>query len=144
MVIAHVSKSLKVAEGNYFRSEKEILAIVYFISKFRYYLVGQHFVISSDNQPLSSMLKCKLANARISRWIMAIQEYDFSIKYCKASENKIADTLSRYPPIIEEQYSSTRNEVQILTIKYALPDELKNRLKCINVEQQRDAKLKIQ
>ena len=73
---------------------------------------------------------------------MAIQEYDFSIKYCKASENKTADTLSRYPPIIEEQYSSTRNEVQILAIKYALPEELKNRLKFINDERQRDAKLK--
>ena len=54
----------------------------------------------------------------------------------------MADTLSRYPPIIEEQYSSTRNEVQILTITYVLPYTLKTRLKNINIEQQRDAKLK--
>ena len=42
---------------------------------------------------------------------------------------------------IRDRYSSTRNEVQILAIQYALPNELKNRLKCINVEQQRDEKL---
>ena len=78
-VIAHSSRSLKGAERNYFTSEKEILAIVYCISKFRYYLVGQHFEILSDNQALSFMLRCKLANARISRWIMAIQEYDLSL-----------------------------------------------------------------
>ena len=105
-VIAHNSRSLKGAERNYFTSEKEILAIVYCISKFRYYLVGQHFEILSDNQALSFMLRCKLANARISRWIMAIQEYDFTIKYCKASENKTADTLSRYPPVMEERHAS--------------------------------------
>ena len=136
------TRSLKGTERNYFMSEKEILVIVYCISKFRYYLVGQHFEILSDNQALSFMLKCKLANACKSRWIMVIQEYDFSIKYCKASENKIADTLSRYPPIIEEQYSSTRNEVQILATKYVLFDALKTRLKNINIEQQRGAKLK--
>ena len=35
-----------------------------------------------------------------SRWIMAMQEYDFNIKYYKASDNKRADTLSRYPPCL--------------------------------------------
>ena len=79
-VIAHVSRSLKGGGRNYFTSEKKILAIVYCLSKFRYYLVGQHFEIMSDNQALSFMLRCKLANA----WIMAIQEYDFTIKYSKA------------------------------------------------------------
>ena len=141
-VIAHISRSLKGAERNYFTSEKEILAIVYCISKFRYYLVGQHFEILSDNQALSFMLRCKLANARISRWIMAIQEYDFTIKYCKASENKTADTLSRYPPVMEERHSSNNNEIQILAVKYKIEDNLKGKLKNIGTEQQRDTKLK--
>ena len=61
----------------------------------------------------------------MSRWIMAIQEYDFSIKYCKASENKMADTVSRYPPVEQENYSATKNEIQISAIKYVLPNNLK-------------------
>lgn len=55
-VTAHVSRSLKGTKRNCFTSEKETLAIVYCISKFRYYLVGQHFEILSDNQVLSFML----------------------------------------------------------------------------------------
>lgn len=42
---------------------------------------------------------------------MATQEYDFTIKYCKLSDNKMADTLSRYPPVEQEHYSCDRNEV---------------------------------
>lgn len=141
-VIAYANRSLKGAEKNYFTSEKEILAIVYCISKWRYYLIGGHFEILSDNQALSFMLKCKLSNARISRWIMAIQEYDFSIRYCKGSENQVADTLSRYPQEIEEKHTASREEIQILAVKYNISANLKDKLRNIGQHQQLDSKLK--
>ena len=37
-----------------------------------------------------------------------------SIKYCKTSDSKMADTVSRYLPVEQEQYSYIINEVQIL------------------------------
>ena len=42
----------------------------------------------------------------MTRWIMTIQEYDFTIRYIKASNNKIADTLSRYAPEFVEEHKS--------------------------------------
>ena len=42
--------------------------------------------------------------------------------YCKTSDNKMADILSRYPPVEQENYSCDKNEVQILAVKYALPN----------------------
>lgn len=94
----------------------------------------------SDNQVLSFLLKCKLSNVRMSRWIKAIQEYDFSIKYCKASENKMADTVSRYPLVEQENYSATKNKIEILASKYVLPDDLKTQLKKISIEQREEKK----
>lgn len=40
-VRAFVNRILKVAERNYFTSEKGILAMVYALNKFRYYLCDQ-------------------------------------------------------------------------------------------------------
>lgn len=115
----------KVLKGTkYFTSKKEILVIVYSVSKFKYHLVGQYFDILSDNQALSFLLKCKMSNKHMSRWIVAIQEYDFSIKYTKARENLIAYTVSHYPPVEQENYSDIKNEIQIFAIKYVLPDNL--------------------
>ena len=38
---------------------------------------------------------------RLSRWALALQEFDFSIEYRSGSENLNADTLSRRPePVI--------------------------------------------
>jgi hypothetical protein len=72
--ISYVNRTLKGAERNYFTSEKEILAVVYALGKFRYYLYGKKFEIHTDNQSLSHMLKCRLGSARMTRWILAIQE----------------------------------------------------------------------
>lgn len=64
-VIAHVGRSVKGAERTYFMSEKEILAIVYCLSKFRSYMTGQHFEILPDSEALLFLLKCKLTNVRM-------------------------------------------------------------------------------
>lgn len=87
------------------------------------------------------MLKCKLSNARISRWIMAIQEYDFTIRYCKSSDNKTADSLSRYLTKVKEKHTASDEEVQILAVKYQMPDTLGDKLRRISELQQRDVKL---
>ena len=50
----------------------------------------------SIHQALSFLLKCKVTNSRLLRWILAIGEYSFTIKYCKGKDNSVADILSRY------------------------------------------------
>lgn len=139
-VIAYVNRTLKGAERNYFTSEKEILAIVYALSKLRYYLCGRKFEIHTDNQALTHLLTCKLTNARMTRWIIAIQEYDFTIKYCKGAENKTADILSRYTPEREVSIDNKHNDnmVRILNLNYKLSDNLKTKLKNISNEQESD------
>lgn len=74
----------------------------------------------------------------MTRWIIAIQEYDFTIKYCKASNNKVADTLSRYAVEHIEEHQRNPEEVKILNIKYQLPINVSDRLNNIVVEQEND------
>ena len=86
-VIAFTSKTFKGAERNYFTTEKELLSIVRCLEKFRMYILGQPLIIITDNKALKFMHKCHLNNSRITRWILAIQEYKFDIIHCKGKDN---------------------------------------------------------
>ena len=96
-VIAFTSKTFKGAERNYYTTEKELLSIVRCLEKFRMYILGQPLTIITDNKALTFMHKCHLNNSRITRWILAVQEYKFDIIHCKGKDNVVADILSRYP-----------------------------------------------
>ena len=141
-VVAYANRTLKGAELHYCTSEKEILAIINALRKFRHYLYGAHFEIHTDNQALSFILKCRLANSRLTRWVLAIQEYSFTIKYCKGSENTTADALSRYPPVErEEVYEAADDELKILDIQYTVAPGVTDMLRNIGREQDNDPRL---
>lgn len=55
--IGFVSTILSVAEKNYAVLQNEALSIVWSISKFSQYLIGQKFKISTDHKPLLSLFK---------------------------------------------------------------------------------------
>jgi hypothetical protein len=97
-VIAYASKILRGAQINYGITEKECLAVVWSVDYFRVYLHGVKFEIVTDHSALKWLLDQKEATGRLGRWILALQEFDFTIKYRKGSEHVNADALSR-PPI---------------------------------------------
>ena len=55
--VAYASRTLSSAENNYSQLEKEGLVIVFGVTKFHIYLYGRQFIIESDNQSLSYLLK---------------------------------------------------------------------------------------
>lgn len=93
--IAYASRTLSEAERKYNTTEKELLAIIYATTQFRPYIYGRKFTLETDHQPLSWLAKLKEPNARLNRWKLRLQEYDYSIKYKKGSTNYVADALSR-------------------------------------------------
>ena len=75
-VIYYSSKTLNDAQRNYTTTEKELLAIVYALDKFRPYLLGSHTVIFTDHAAIRFLLSKKETKQRLIRWILLLQEFD--------------------------------------------------------------------
>ncbi|KAG5886588.1 hypothetical protein JTB14_011300 [Gonioctena quinquepunctata] len=96
-VVAYTCSTFKGSQLTYTTTGKEALAVVHCLRQWRNLILGRDLVILSDHKSLSFLLTCKLRSARLSRWIMFIEEFDFRIEHCKGSENTIDDVLSRFP-----------------------------------------------
>ena len=69
---------------NYTSTEKEFLAVVFALEKFRPYLLGSKTTIFTDHSALRYLMMKKDAKARLIRWILLIQEFDLKIEIRKA------------------------------------------------------------
>nr|GEU98537.1 retrovirus-related Pol polyprotein [Tanacetum cinerariifolium] len=83
------------AETNYTTTKKEMLAVVYAFENFRSYLIMNKSIIYTDHSALKYLFAKKDAKARLLRWILLLQEFDFKVIYTRGAENYAADHLSR-------------------------------------------------
>ena len=93
--IAYYSQGLK--GKNLFLStyEKELLALVLSVKKWRPYLLGKSFVIKTDQQSLKHLLEQRVGTPMQQKWITKLLGYPFVVEYKKGKENLVADALSR-------------------------------------------------
>ena len=94
-VIAYASRALNKAESNYCITEKELLAVRYFIEYFRQYLLGRRFLVRSDHQSLVWLFRLKEPRGKIARWIEILSQYDFAVQYRPGKHQGHCDALSR-------------------------------------------------
>jgi hypothetical protein len=94
-VICYESRKLKEHEKNYATHDLELGAIVHTLRKWRHCLMGKRFELRIDHNSLKYLFDHPTLNARQSRWLEFLCEYDFDIKHIKGKENKVADALSR-------------------------------------------------
>ncbi|KAL0331568.1 UNVERIFIED_CONTAM: Retrovirus-related Pol polyprotein from transposon.6 [Sesamum angustifolium] len=64
-VIYYASKTLDVAQCNYSTTEKELLAIIFALDKFRSYLLGSKIVVFSNHASLKHLLFKKESEPRL-------------------------------------------------------------------------------
>ena len=95
--IVFESRKLKDYERHYSIYDKEMLAILHALTKFRQYLVGGRFKVKTDHNSLKYFLEQKELNERQHKWVSKIQAYDFEIEYVKGKNNVVVDALSRRP-----------------------------------------------
>ena len=100
--VAFASRSLTKAEQNYSHLEKEALALVFGVTRFRNYLLGREFTLVTDHRPLLSLLSetkpvPTVAAARIQRWALTLAAYAYKIRFKPGKDHGNADALSRLP-----------------------------------------------
>nr|GEZ28272.1 DNA-directed DNA polymerase [Tanacetum cinerariifolium] len=107
--IHYASKTMNEAESNYTTTEKEMLAVVYAFEKFRSYLIMNKSIVYTDHSALKYLFAKKDAKARLLRWILLLQEFDFKVVDTKGAKNYAADHLSR----LENSYENVFDPKEI-------------------------------
>jgi len=71
--------------------EKELLAIVHSLKKFRHYITGYQTFVHTDHVAIKYLMNKPYVNAQIIRWFLLLQHFDLTIvdKPCKG--NVVAD-----------------------------------------------------
>ena len=116
-VIAYASRGLSPAEKNYSTYRLEFLALKWAVThKFHDYLYGASFIVYSDNNPLTYVLSSAKLDATGHRWLAALANYNFSVKYKPGVKNVDADILSRLPGVQENGTDEQEKEISIESV----------------------------
>jgi len=93
--VYNASRSLTECEQKYSQTEKEALALVWSCERLHAYVYGIRFDLETDHKPLEVIYgRQSKPCARIERWVLRLQPYDFHVVYIPGKKN-IADPLSR-------------------------------------------------
>ncbi|KAL5777367.1 hypothetical protein ACOSP7_010293 [Xanthoceras sorbifolium] len=93
--VAFYSEALKGTALALSTYDKEMLAIVKAIRKWRPYLLGRPFIVRTDQRSLKYLMEQRITTPTQTRWLPKILGYDYVIQYKKGRENQGADALSR-------------------------------------------------
>ena len=96
---AFFSRMLHKHELNYSVIEKESVASIESIRRWRYLLTFQPFTLCTDQRSLSFMMRenheSKIKNKKIARWRLEMQDLKYKLVYKAGRDNVVADALSR-------------------------------------------------
>ena len=113
--VAFASRGLTKIEKKYSTTEKEALGIIWACEHFHTYLFGCTFRLKTDHRPLLYLYSRKSKpSARIERWVLRLQCYDFTVEHVPGHLN-IADPLSRLSFNPSDSDDATEKCVRFLT-----------------------------
>ena len=82
-------------ELNYTVTKKEFLAIIYSINKFRHYITRYPTFVHTNHSAIRNLMTKLVTNAQVTRWLLLLREFDFTIIDRQGNENVVVDFLSR-------------------------------------------------
>jgi hypothetical protein len=89
--IAFTSAKLSGAQLSWAAIEKEAYAIIWSLNKFRTWIFGAPITLFVDANPLTYLTASAPKSAKLTRWALALQEFDVSFQYRKGREHVVPD-----------------------------------------------------
>jgi len=105
--IAYLSKALGDKHKNMSIYEKEFLALIMAVEKWRHYLQRQEFIVLTDKKSLAYLNEQNLHSEMQRKAMTRLMGLQFKIVYKKGKDNIAADALSRVAHLLAIQSVST-------------------------------------
>ena len=94
--VSFCSRKLTQTERNYSISDRECLAVIFAVQKYRRYLYGAHFELQTDHKALSVPTSPDTTSPRLQRWSLALQQYRYTNTFMNGKDNVFGDFFSRH------------------------------------------------
>ena len=110
--ISFNARRLKPSESQYAPHKGELLALIFAIDTYKFFLTGRKFLVRTDNSALSWLKTQKDPKGILMRWLRILSTYDFEIQHRAGTKHGNADSLSRTS---HAPFLSKREAQEILT-----------------------------
>ena len=124
-MITYGARRLLPREQSYASTKGELLAVIFFLQYYKYYLLHRPFILRTDNRALTWIRSLESPTGMILRWMEILAGFDFTVKHRNGTLHGNAASLSRAPhasfPSPEEEKVLVSDEAAVVTAIQAPP-----------------------
>ncbi len=111
--IAVLAKALAPAQRNYPATKRELLAIVWALTRLREHLYGHRTIIYTDHKALEYLLTQKQANYMVANWSDILLDFNIEIVHRPGISMVLPDALSRLFVQLEGREAQSPDQPQV-------------------------------
>jgi hypothetical protein len=136
--IAYMSKAIGPKAAGMSTYDKEALAIIESLKRWKHYFAGSTLIIRTDQQSLRYIQDQKLTEGIQHKLLVKLLDYDYKVEYKKGRENKAADALSRVDHSIQANAITVVTPAWVTEVQdsYREDDQCKELLAKLSIDPQ--------
>lgn len=100
-VVAFHSAKFSTTQQNYSATERECLAVLMGIEKFRPYIDGVQFTVVTDHASLKWLQNLREPHGKLARWAVRLQAFDIVFEHRPGTQMVVPDALSRSLDLVD-------------------------------------------
>jgi hypothetical protein len=97
--VAFISRTLQGSELHYPAVEKEAMAIIEAVRKWRHFLAGRHFTLKTDQRSVAFMFdsrkRTKIKNNKMQDWRLELASFSYTVEHRPGKDNLAPDSFTR-------------------------------------------------
>lgn len=110
--IGFMARSLSPSERRWSATMRELLGVIFALTKFHKFIWGTRFVLECDHKSLSYMFSQRHTNHMLEKWLNILLDYTFDVLHIEGLKNVLPDRLSRLFEPFEENQTSLVEGIQ--------------------------------